>query len=163
MNAHQFIETLSARGITLVTEPHAPSGIKVLAPPGVVTPPIARRIKSALPTLKPLIQQSERWEELRRLGAEVEALLTAELEAQETLQTTQALAHLPRYILDTPGPWKLRPGVTASSPARWLTRALERASALADRCGPHWWRDNPAGVALLVDLKAFMGWFPRAP
>jgi hypothetical protein len=162
VTAHQFLESLSARGIALVVEPRAPSGIKLVAPPGVITPEVAGRIKRALPALRPLLQKEARWQEIRRLGAEVEALLTAEMEAQETMTTIRGLTRLPRHVLDAPGPWRISPGVTASSPARWLARNLERADALTARCGPHWWRDNAAGVELLTEFKALVVWLQEA-
>jgi hypothetical protein len=55
MNAPAFLESLQARGVQLVPDASAPSGVRALAPPGVVTAKVAARIREALPLLLPLI------------------------------------------------------------------------------------------------------------
>jgi hypothetical protein len=55
MNAPAFLESLQSRGVQLVPDASAPSGVRALAPPGVVTAKVAARIREALPLLLPLI------------------------------------------------------------------------------------------------------------
>lgn len=65
MNAQQFYASLQARGVRLVVDDSAPSGVKALAPPGVVTPQVAARIRAALPALLPLLDEGKAEESLQ--------------------------------------------------------------------------------------------------
>lgn len=64
MNAPQLLKTLQARGVYLVPDSNAPSGVKAIAPPGVVTTRVAECIRRALPALLPLITPQISQEEL---------------------------------------------------------------------------------------------------
>lgn len=55
MNAPQFLESLQSRGVQLIPDSSAPSGVRATAPRGVVTAKVAARIREALPALLPLI------------------------------------------------------------------------------------------------------------
>jgi hypothetical protein len=57
MTPAAFISRLEARGVRLEVDHAAPSGVVAVAPRGIITPDLARKITEALPRLRPLLAQ----------------------------------------------------------------------------------------------------------
>lgn len=60
MTAAAFLESLTARGVQLLPDPSAPSGLRYRAPRGLVTPAVAQRIRAAAPHLLALLEARTR-------------------------------------------------------------------------------------------------------
>ncbi|MGC4044265.1 MAG: hypothetical protein QM758_10740 [Armatimonas sp.] len=173
MTPSAYLDSLNARGVELIADSTAPSGVTVRAPRGMLTPKLAERIKSALPRILPLLKKEvpvkalpveppgqtlSPYEELVKLGTEVDALITPMEDAYRVLKMVRMIGEhgtdLPRI-----GPWVKSPYLTVPYPTGWFECILTYIERYEKNYGPYWWRDEPKGVALLEDLRQFTQWY----